>query len=121
MKGAADAEKYVASHVQANDKLARMGARPSDADAIYALLRGLPKTGLWPVVRKGIETELERSEQLARTLAPGFFSAVPIASQSAWPLPANTPVTPQNPFTPTQQFTNPFLTPHLQTRGSDSH
>ncbi|KAI6004771.1 hypothetical protein EDD15DRAFT_2359587 [Pisolithus albus] len=36
--------------------------------------------------------------------------AVPV-SQSAWPLPANTPVTPQNPFAPAQQHTNPFLTP----------
>ncbi|KIK17425.1 hypothetical protein PISMIDRAFT_15110 [Pisolithus microcarpus 441] len=121
MKGAADAEKYVASHVQANDKLARMGARPSDADAIYVLLRGLPKTGLWPVVRKNIETELERSEQLARTLAPGLFSAVLVVSQSAWPLPANTPVTPQNPFAPMQQFTNPFLTPPVTQYGQHAH
>ncbi|KIK10811.1 hypothetical protein PISMIDRAFT_68034, partial [Pisolithus microcarpus 441] len=47
MKGAADAEKYVALHTHANDRLARMGARPSEADTIYALLRGLPKTGIW--------------------------------------------------------------------------
>lgn len=47
MKGANDAEKYVALHTHANDRLARMGARPSDSDAIYALLRGLPKVGIW--------------------------------------------------------------------------
>lgn len=57
MKGAGDAEKYVASHTHANDRLARMGARPSEADTIYALLRGLPRTGIWPVIRKNIETE----------------------------------------------------------------
>lgn len=72
MKGAMDAEKYVASHVHANDRLARMGAKPSDADAIYALLRGLPRSGIWPVVRKNIETELERSEQSTRA---GHFMA----------------------------------------------
>ncbi|KIK15152.1 hypothetical protein PISMIDRAFT_74583, partial [Pisolithus microcarpus 441] len=38
MKGASDAEKYVALHAHANDRLARMGARPSEADTIYALL-----------------------------------------------------------------------------------
>ncbi|KAI6015532.1 hypothetical protein BKA83DRAFT_120572 [Pisolithus microcarpus] len=38
MKGATDAEKYVASHVHANDRLAHMGAKLSDADAINALL-----------------------------------------------------------------------------------
>ncbi|KIK15338.1 hypothetical protein PISMIDRAFT_115344 [Pisolithus microcarpus 441] len=80
MKDAADAERYVASHVHANDRLARMGARPSDEDAIYALLRGLPRTGIWPVIRKNIETELERSEQLARTFAPGSFSAIPMTT-----------------------------------------
>lgn len=111
MKGAADAEKYVALHTHANDRLARMGARPSEADTIYALLRGLPKTGIWPVIRKNIETELERSEQSIRVVTPGLFNAVPAASQSSWPPPANTPVTPQNPFVSTRQFTNPFLTP----------
>ncbi|KIK15737.1 hypothetical protein PISMIDRAFT_38111, partial [Pisolithus microcarpus 441] len=91
MKGAADAEKYVALHTHANDRLARMGARPSEADTIYALLRGLPKTGIWPVIRKNIETELERSEQSIRVVTPGLFNAVPAASQSSWPPPANTP------------------------------
>ncbi|KIK22307.1 hypothetical protein PISMIDRAFT_83192, partial [Pisolithus microcarpus 441] len=57
MKGASDAEKYVVLHTHANDRLARMGARPSEADTIYALLRGLPKTGIWPVIRKNIETD----------------------------------------------------------------
>lgn len=111
MKGASDAEKYVALHTHANDRLARMGARPSEADTIYALLRGLPKTGIWPVIRKNIETELERSEQSIRSMGPSLFNAVPVASQSAWPPPANTPVTPRNPFAPSQQSTNPFLTP----------
>lgn len=111
MKGAADAEKYVALHTHANDRLARMGARPSEADTIYALLRGLPKTGVWPVVRKNIETELERSEQSARAVIPNLFNTVPVASQSSWPPPASAPVTPQNPFASTRQFTNPFLTP----------
>lgn len=114
MKGASDAEKYVALHTHANDRLARMGARPSEADTIYALLRGLPRTGIWPVIRKNIETELERSEQSIRMMAPSLFNAVPVASQSAWPPSANTPVTPRNPFAPSQHFTNPFLTPPQQ-------
>lgn len=111
MKGATEAEKYVALHTHANDRLARMGARPSEADTIYALLRGLPRSGIWPVIQKNIETELERSEQSVRMMGPSMFNAVPAASQSSWPPPAITPVTPRNPFTPTQQYTNPFLAP----------
>ncbi|KAF8545651.1 hypothetical protein OG21DRAFT_1428915, partial [Imleria badia] len=42
MKGAPNTEKYVAAHTAANERLARMGAHPSNSDAIYALLRGLP-------------------------------------------------------------------------------
>ncbi|KAI5985461.1 hypothetical protein EDD15DRAFT_2200566 [Pisolithus albus] len=72
----------------------------------------LPRTGIWPVIRKNIETELERSEQCARTAASSIFAP----AQPAWPPPATTPVTPHNPFGPVQHSTNPFLTttsPHL--------
>ena len=65
MKGASDAEKYIAAHTHANEKLARMGAKPTETEAIYALLRGLPKSGLWPMIRKTIEGEVERSNEAA--------------------------------------------------------
>ena len=39
--GAADAEKYITVHTAANEHLASMGARFSDANAIYALLEAL--------------------------------------------------------------------------------
>ncbi|KIK24713.1 hypothetical protein PISMIDRAFT_98161 [Pisolithus microcarpus 441] len=76
MKGAADAKKYVVLHTHANDRLACMGAKPLEADMIYALLQGLPRTGIWPVIHKNIETELEHSEQSIRMMLPGFFNAV---------------------------------------------
>ncbi|KAI6018528.1 hypothetical protein PISMIDRAFT_96821 [Pisolithus microcarpus 441] len=38
MKGATEAEKYVALHTHANNRLACMGVRLSEADTIYALL-----------------------------------------------------------------------------------
>ncbi|KIJ07130.1 hypothetical protein PAXINDRAFT_158525 [Paxillus involutus ATCC 200175] len=38
MIGAADTEKYVAVHTLANERLARMGVKPSDKDCIYVLL-----------------------------------------------------------------------------------
>ena len=63
MKGASNAEKYIAAHTAANERLARMGARPADSDAIYALLRGLPSSGLWPMICKGIEMEIQRNGQ----------------------------------------------------------
>ncbi|KAF8844785.1 hypothetical protein BDN67DRAFT_894471, partial [Paxillus ammoniavirescens] len=57
MGSADDAEKYVAAHTHANERLARMGAKSSEADTIYALIRGLPRSGMWPIIRKNIETE----------------------------------------------------------------
>ena len=59
MHGAADAEKYMAAHTAANECLAQMGVRLSDGNAIYALLRGLLSTGLWPLVRKTIKLEMQ--------------------------------------------------------------
>jgi hypothetical protein len=76
MKGAADVEKYVAAHMSSNERLAWMGARPSEADAVYALLHGLPQTGLWPVIRKTIEMEMQRSIQALQAYQlPGLSRA----------------------------------------------
>ncbi|KIK12369.1 hypothetical protein PISMIDRAFT_81094, partial [Pisolithus microcarpus 441] len=38
MKGASNAEKYMALHAHANDRLAQMGTWPLEVDTIYALL-----------------------------------------------------------------------------------
>ncbi|KAG9316226.1 hypothetical protein JVU11DRAFT_2253 [Chiua virens] len=61
MKGAADAE-YIAFHwhMHTNEKLARMGAKPTETEAICALLRGLPQSRLWPTIRKTIEVDTTR-------------------------------------------------------------
>lgn len=59
MKGVPDVEKYIAVHTTANERLACMGVWLSQVDAIYALLWGLPSSGLWPLIRKAIELEMQ--------------------------------------------------------------
>lgn len=48
MKDAQDASNYVGKHATLRERLLRMGAPYPEEDAIFQLLRGLPKSGLWP-------------------------------------------------------------------------
>ncbi|KAG0701819.1 hypothetical protein DFH29DRAFT_875630 [Suillus ampliporus] len=43
-----DASNYVGRHATLRERLLRMGASYSDEEAMFQLLRGLLKTGLWP-------------------------------------------------------------------------
>lgn len=47
MKDTADASSYIARHSTLRERLIRMGASYPDEDAIYQLLRGLPRSGSW--------------------------------------------------------------------------
>lgn len=48
MKDAADASNYVGQHCVLRERLLRMGVVYTDAEAVFQLLHGLPKTGTWP-------------------------------------------------------------------------
>lgn len=106
MQSTANAEKYVAAHTAANECLARMGVRPPEGDAIYALLRGLPSSGLWPLVRKTIELEMQQNAQALQT----YEATMGVGAS----LPFNTHIRGMNmapPNTLSLRFsvTNPFL------------
>ncbi|KIK81122.1 hypothetical protein PAXRUDRAFT_15411 [Paxillus rubicundulus Ve08.2h10] len=92
MIGARDAEKYVAAHTLANERLAHMGAKPSDTDCIYALLQGLPKSGLWPMIHKTIEMDMERAMQVSS------FASLATLSSSASASSTFSTVSAHNPF-----------------------
>jgi hypothetical protein len=78
MKGASDAEKYVAVHIAANEYLARMGAHSSDSNTIYGLLCSLPSSGLWLMISKGIETEIQCNSQQLITVQCAQFSMLTV-------------------------------------------
>lgn len=64
-----------------------MGVHPTKADAIYALLCRLPQSGLWPMVCKTIELEMQWNLQVVQayevTMAMGIgFSGHARASSS---------------------------------------
>lgn len=63
MHRVANGEKYIAVHTAVNECLAWMGVRPSDSNAIYALLHGLPSSRLWPLVHKTIKLEMQQNAQ----------------------------------------------------------
>ncbi|KIM50737.1 hypothetical protein SCLCIDRAFT_97129, partial [Scleroderma citrinum Foug A] len=47
MADAADAERYLGEHDALRHDLIRMGVAYSDSEAIFNLLKGLPRTGTW--------------------------------------------------------------------------
>ena len=107
MKGASDAEKYVAAHTVANERLARMGVCPADSDAVYALLRGLLSSSLWPMIRKGIKMEIQcNGQQIIATQRNHLFTlAVPMGSTSLPHIHVSTLHTTRD------TSNNPFLSP----------
>ena len=108
MQSATNAEKYVAAHTAANERLACMSVRPPEGDAIYVLLQGLPSSRLWPLVQKTIELEMQQNAQALQT----YKATMDVGAS----LPFNTHIRGTSmalapPNTSSLQFsvTNPFL------------
>lgn len=98
------------------------GAHPRNmsglpARAVYAMVRGLPKTGLWPLIRNNVETEMERSLESDRiTQQAAQVTGSSVLSHAVFPASPSSPLFPSssnratatpNPFASTT--TSPFL------------
>jgi len=69
MVDAADAERYLGEHDALHRELIRMGVAYSDSEAIFNLLKGLPRTGTWPVFKLVLQSSLSVSAVTAVTPA----------------------------------------------------
>jgi len=69
MVDAADAERYLGEHDALRRELIRMGVAYSDSEAIFNLLKGLPRTGTWPAFKLVLQSSLSVSAVTAVTPA----------------------------------------------------
>ena len=58
MADAADAEHYLGEHDALRRDLIRMGVAYSNSEAIFNLLKGLPRTGTWPAFKLVLQSSL---------------------------------------------------------------
>jgi hypothetical protein len=76
MKDAADASNYVGQHSVLRERLLHMGAVYTDAEAVFQLLRGLPRSGSWPQFKALLTITLP-------TMTPSTMTATPAAATAA--------------------------------------
>ena len=82
MADAADAERYLGEHDALRHKLIRMGVTYSDSEAIFNLLKGLPRTGTWPAFKLVLQSSLSVSA-VAPTSSVSLSKSRSVASTSA--------------------------------------
>src|SRR6267154_2970605 len=82
MKDAADASNYVGRHCVLCEWLLRMGAVYTDAEAVFQLLCGLPRSGAWPQFKTLITLTLPIHTPVVSTTTSSL-SIPPSASASA--------------------------------------
>lgn len=88
MKDAADAELYLGEQDTLHQELLRMGVNYLDGEAIFNLLKGLPRTGTWPAFKLVLQTSVSAPAASASVLpasniASTSTSVMPSASRSS--------------------------------------
>ena len=61
MKDAKDAQHYLGEHDSLHWELIRMQVTYTDSEAIFNLLKGLPRTGTWPAFKLVLQTSISSS------------------------------------------------------------
>ena len=71
MKDAKDAQRYLGEHETLCRDLVRMGVAYSDSEAVFNLLKGLPRAGTWPAFKLMLQTSISTTASAIPTSASG--------------------------------------------------
>ena len=71
MKDAKDAQRYLGEHETLRRDLVRMGVAYSDSEAVFNLLKGLPRAGTWPAFKLMLQTSISTTTSAISTSASG--------------------------------------------------
>ena len=71
MKDAKDAQRYLGEHETLRRDLVWMGVAYSDSEAVFNLLKGLPRTGTWPAFKLMLQTSISTTTSAIPTSASG--------------------------------------------------
>ena len=81
MKDAKDAQRYLGEHDSLHQDLIRMQVAYTDSEAIFNLLKGLPRTGTWPAFKLVLQNSISSTSGVP--LSTSVLTSVSTAAMSS--------------------------------------